>query len=209
MNIFYLGCCSLTANPERRKDKGKSYPADLQELWKKDREKKAARKRERELARLENAADPLGKHKGGVKGRKAMKAAARLDPEITAIHNRVIDMVTLVQQIRRFITELNGPSSLSLPPADKGTRKQVHELAIAFNLKSISKGKGGARYTTLIKTSRTGIAVDEKKVGRIVRRNRGGEFVDRAERHRYPKFSQKEGDEVGKVSKYSATSGPR
>jgi hypothetical protein len=43
---------------------------------------------------------------------------------------------------------------MSLPPANKETRKNVHEMTLAFGLKSVSRGKGNARYMTLIKTSR-------------------------------------------------------
>ncbi|KAG6818613.1 hypothetical protein H0H93_003443 [Arthromyces matolae] len=135
---------------------------------------KAENKRLRALKRLELAADPLMRKKGGKKGRKAMLAAAKLDPTITVLPNRIIDMTTLVQQIRRFIGDIGGSNTMSLPPTDKETRKNVHEMALAFNLKSVSKGKGDARYTTLSKTTRTGLFVDEKKVAKIVRRSMGG-----------------------------------
>ncbi|KAJ3867813.1 hypothetical protein EV359DRAFT_33624 [Lentinula novae-zelandiae] len=195
------------------KDKHKDIPPDLVDLWKKDRAKKAIRKQERELARLAAAADPLTKKQGGKKGRKAMLAAAKLDPTIVVLPNRVIDMTTLVQQIRRFIDNIGGPSTMSLPPANKQTRKNVHELAAAFNLKSFSEGNGDARYTTLTKTTMSGIRVDQKKVARIVRRGGGladnAEFVGgadiskkHAERGKAGKSMPKhrEGDEVGKTA---------
>ncbi|KAF8965559.1 hypothetical protein BDZ97DRAFT_1903998 [Flammula alnicola] len=158
---------------KRRKEKGKDLPPDLQAQWEKDRKAKAEYKKARELARLEAAADPLSKKKGGKKGRKAMLAAAKLDPTITVIPNRIIDMTTLVQQIRRFIADVGGPSTMSLPPTNKETRKNVHEMALAFNLKSVSMGKGDARYTTLTKTTRSGVGVKEQKIARIVRRSGG------------------------------------
>ncbi|KAJ3997723.1 hypothetical protein F5050DRAFT_1568754 [Lentinula boryana] len=195
------------------KDKDKDLPPELAERWQKDRVKKAIRKQERELAKLAAAADPLTKKKGGKKGRKAMLAAAKLDPTITVLPNRVIDMTTLVQQIRRFIDEIGGPSMMSLPPANKQTRKNIHELASVFNLKSQSKGHGDARYTTLIKTTKTGLKVDNKKVAKIVRRSGGfvndAEFVGGsdmwqkyAERSKVNKSMPKhrEGDEVGKAA---------
>ncbi|KAJ3919240.1 hypothetical protein F5877DRAFT_40743 [Lentinula edodes] len=195
------------------KDKHKDIPPDLIDLWKKDRAKKAIRKQERKLARLAAAADPLTEKQGGKKGRKAMLAAAKLDPTIVVLPNRVIDMTTLVQQIRRFIDNIGGPSSMSLPPANKQTRKDIHELAAAFNLKSLSKGDGDARYTTLTKTTMSGIRVNQKVVAKIVRR-RGGladnaEFVGgadiskkHAERGKAGKSMPKhrEGDEVGKAA---------
>ncbi|KAF5376261.1 hypothetical protein D9615_008521 [Tricholomella constricta] len=196
--------------PARKsKDKYKDLPLELRDQWQKDRDRKAEHKRARALARLELAADPMSHHKGGKKGRKAMLAAAKLDPTIKVIPNRVIDITTLVQQIRRFLADVGGPRSMSLPPADKGTRKNIHELGLAFNLKSDSKGKGDARYTTLTKTSMSGINVNEKKVARIVRQaggggGRGGEFMGsngrggRGGNSSMPRH--KEGDEVGKAA---------
>ncbi|KAF9455336.1 hypothetical protein BDZ94DRAFT_1278370, partial [Collybia nuda] len=191
----------------KNKDKYKDLPSELQEQWQKDREKKAELRRARELARLEAAADPLSTKKGGKKGRKAMLAAAKLDPTITVLPNRVIDMVTLVQQIRRFIANVGGPLTMSLPPTNKTTRKSIHEMALAFNLKSQSKGKGDSRYTTLSKTTRSGYGINEQKITKLVRRNGawGGEFTgssggrDRGQgRPIVPKH--RDGDEVGKAA---------
>ncbi|KIM45599.1 hypothetical protein M413DRAFT_442259, partial [Hebeloma cylindrosporum] len=192
---------------KRRKDRGKDLPPDLQAQWAKDRKAKAEYKKKRELARLEAAADPLSKKKGGKKGRKAMLAAAALDPTINVLPNRVIDMVTLVQQIRRFIDDLGGPLTMSLPPTNKETRKNIHEMAIAFNLKSISKGKGDARYTTLTKTTKTGAFIDEKKVSKIMRRSggmgaRGDSFIYDKKGRGAPVVMprHREGEEVGKAA---------
>ena len=193
--------------PEKHKHKYKDLPQELQDQWKKDRDKKAENKRRRELDRLVLAADPLSKKKGGKKGQKAMFAVSNVDPTITVIPNRIIDMTTLVQQIRRFLANVGGPSTMSLPPTNKETRKDIHEMATAFGLHSQSKGKGGARYTTLIKTSKSGIAINEEKVARIVRRRSGaggGELVGRNGRGgrvtSVPKH--REGDEVGKVCSF-------
>ncbi|KAK0448358.1 uncharacterized protein EV420DRAFT_1567546 [Desarmillaria tabescens] len=186
---------------KRKKDKYKDLPPELQEQWEKDRQKKAEYKREREASRLIQAADPLAVKKGGKKGQKAMLAATRLDPTITVVPNRIIDMTTLVQQIRRFIADIDGTQTMSLPPTDKATRKKVHELALAFNLKSLSKGKGDARYTTLTKTTRTGTKIDEAKVSRIARRGGdfGNEFVNKKGKGKGKLMPRhKDGDEVGK-----------
>lgn len=197
---------------ERGKNKRNALPAELQAVWDNDRAKKAENKRLRALARLEAAADPLSYNKGGKKGRKAMLAAARLDPTITVLPNRVVDMATLVEQIRRFVGDIGGPVSMSLPPTDKATRKNIHEMAIAFNLKSVSKGKGDARYTTLTKTTRTGLGVNEGKVAKIARRGatgRGGAaFVsgDKGKGRAAPMPRHKDGDEVGKVRLLDLTS---
>lgn len=148
----------------------------------------------------------MTKKKGGKKGRKAMLAAASLDPTINVLPNRIIDMTTLVQQIRRFIADIGGSNNMSLPPTNKETRKNVHEMAVAFGLKSVSKGKGDARYTTLSKTTRTGVNIDERKVAKIVRRSggmgaRGDSFIydkkGKGPPTRMPKH--KEGEVVGQV----------
>ena len=98
-------------------------------------------------------------------------------------------------------------TSMALPPMDSWMRKAVHELAAAFGVKSVSKGKGAARYTTLFRTSGTGVGVNEGKVRALVKRYGGrgkgkgkgkGEKGGRGQGRggRMPK--QREGDEVGK-----------
>ncbi|KAL0957062.1 hypothetical protein HGRIS_003160 [Hohenbuehelia grisea] len=190
---------------ERNKDKGRYIPPHLLDQWEKDRAKKAENKAKRALARLELAADPLSTKKGGKKGRKAMLAAAKLDPSIVSLPNRVVDMLDIEKQIRRFLSALGGPGSMSLPPMDKSARKSVHEIALAFNLKSVSKGKGNGRYTTLQKTTRSGVGINEAKIAKIIRRW-GGQPMGRpfdgqggqGGGSRMPKH--REGDEVGKAA---------
>lgn len=189
---------------ERKKDKVKDLPDELQAVWEQDREKKAENKRKRALARLEAAADPFAKKKGGKKGMKDMLAAARYEgPE--ELPNRIVDLVSLEQQIRRFIANIGGPNSMTTPPADKGTRKKIHELANAFSLKSLSKGSGNKRYTTLTKTTKSGFNVNEKKVRRIMQTVPGYKW-DTTGSNRYAKGGKvmslakhAEGEEVGKV----------
>ena len=147
-----------------------------------------------------------------------MLAVASIDPTITVLPNRIIDMVTLVQQIRRFIDDDDeGRQTMALPPTNKATRKNIHDLALAFNMKSISKGRGDARYTTLTKTWKSGLDVDEAKVAKIVRRKnfsgddsfvkksktRGDSFVHdkKGKKARTGALvpRHREGEEVGKV----------
>lgn len=186
--------------PARNKEKYKDLSPELQEQWEKDRAKKAENKRKRALDRLAAAADPLSKKKGGKKGMKAALAAARSDTPIE-IPNRVVDLATLEQQIRRFLENLGGKQEMVLPPCGKETRKSIHELAEAFNLKSKSKGKGKTRYTTLIKTTRSGVGINEGKVRRILKRA----FPDwigpdgRNNTRAYSLAKHQEGEEVGKV----------
>lgn len=134
-----------------------------------------------------------------------MLAAARLESHIE-VKNRVVDLVTLEAQIRRFLFDIDGKDTMALPPCDKATRKMIHELANAFNLKSESKGKGAGRYTTLIKTSKSGIGINEKKVKRILKGNKdstwdapdGGKGKGMGKVQSLAKH--REGEEVGKVS---------
>ncbi|KAJ2924755.1 hypothetical protein H1R20_g12338, partial [Candolleomyces eurysporus] len=198
--------------PAKRGKKAKraGIPPELQAQWDKDRQAKAIRKQQRQLEMLARAADPFSPHKGGKKGRKAMLAAAKLDPTITVLPNRIIDISTLVQMLHKFVNDLGGKSQMSLPPTDKETRKNVHELAIAFGLNSFSKGKGNGRYVTVVKTTKCGPGrVDERKVARIVRRSgdpgsRGNDFTSGSRGGKGGKGGwvpkHKEGDEVGKAA---------
>lgn len=149
------------------------------------------------------AADPLAQHKGGKKGRKAMLAAARADGDAD-LPNRVTDIVSLEQQIRRFLADIGGSNTMALPPANKETRAQVHQLAMAFNLKSQSKGKGNTRYTTLTKTSKSGVGIQEGKIRHILRQATGGAWQGsgggKGRSKTMSLATHREGEEVGKVS---------
>ncbi len=179
-------------------------PPELRGQWEKDRAKKAENKRKRALERIQLAADPLAQHKGGKKGRKTMLAAARADGDAD-LPNRVTDLVSLEQQIRRFLADIGGSNTMALPPANKQTRAQVHQLAMAFNLKSQSKGKGNTRYTTLTKTSKSGVGIQEGKIRRILREATGGTWQGpgggggKGRSKAMSLATHREGEEVGKV----------
>ncbi|EJF65216.1 hypothetical protein DICSQDRAFT_98859 [Dichomitus squalens LYAD-421 SS1] len=199
---FDDGMLFVASKPaRRRKDKGNDLPPELHEQWEKDRQKKAENKRRRAEERQKLAADPLAAHKGGKKGRKAMLAAARAADELP---NRVVDFVSLEQQIRRFLEDIGGRDTMVLPPCDKETRKRVHDLAGAFNLKSQSKGSGSERYTTLIKTSKSGLGVKEGKIRAIMRKATDGAWDAPAAwgkgrgRTTANLAKHREGEEVGK-----------
>lgn len=98
------------------------------DTWTKDREKKAARKREKEAARLTASLD----------------AADGSDPAV------------IKTQIRQFLVQ--DVDMLELSPMDAHIRAAVHRLAKALKLNSQSKGKEGlgkGRYPVLTKTPRT------------------------------------------------------
>ena len=145
------------------------------------------------------AADPLAVHKGGKKGRKAMLTAARTAEDLP---NRVVDFITLEQQIRRFLADIDGRNTMVLPPCDKETRKRIHDIAGAFNLKSQSKGKGDARYTTLTKTSKSGLGIREGKIRAIMKKATNGVWdapINGDWKGKANLAKHREGEEVGKV----------
>ncbi|KAL5485162.1 SQS1_6 [Sanghuangporus weigelae] len=189
-----------SAPAKKKRDYGKDLPPELRAQWKKDRAKKAENKAKGDAARLEAAADPFAKHKGGKKGRKAMRRAARLAEE-DRDDAPAADLALIVRQVRMYLDNLSLTVPMALPPMDKASRAKVHEIAAAFGLKSQSKGKGAARYTSIIKTSRSGINIKERKIQRILRS--GGDwgfsrpgYPDGGKGGGAPKH--KEGDEVGK-----------
>lgn len=91
------------------------------------------------------------------------------------------NMDELDEQIRMFLAD-RGKSTLTLQAMDKFARAEVHQLAAAYNLKSQSKGKGDNRFPTLIKTSRSGVNVNDRKVRRILLSNSGARFGNDAGR---------------------------
>ncbi|GAO46441.1 hypothetical protein SAICODRAFT_4763 [Saitoella complicata NRRL Y-17804] len=134
--------------------------AQIKDQWAKDRSSKADKKREREELRK---AGMLGK---GKKGKKA-KLADRDEFSLG------ISVQRMNIEIRDFIDDL-GMQSLPLPPMDKFSRRTVHTLASAYNLKSKSVGKGKRRFPTLIKTTKTSYPRDERLVDEILARHEGG-----------------------------------
>ena len=202
--MLSLSCCGKLTSytvSARKKDQYKGLPKELQAQWEQDRAKKAENKRKRERARLEAASDPLVQKKGGKKGMKATLAAARYEGE-DELPNRIVDFASLEQQIRRFLANIDGPRTMTTPPANKESREKIHKLANAFNLKSQSKGEGSRRYTTLAKTTKSGINVNEKKVRRILRSSGYWDTTGSVGGGKGGTVSlakHREGEEVGKV----------
>lgn len=144
----------LAPAPKGKKAKMKGVPKELQSQWEKDRQKKADKKRQRELDRLEAA---MSLYPASIKGKgKGKKGKARFgfddsDSDEDMIPRRkkgiqpVTDLGSLNQEIRSFILDL-GKTTMTLPPMEKFSRKRVHELASCYSLKSQSKGKGRGRF---------------------------------------------------------------
>lgn len=145
--------CSAPA-PKGKKAKMKGVPKELQSQWEKDRQKKAEKKRQRELDRIEAAMSlyPASK-KGKGKGKKGKPRFGYDDsdsdedmgPRRKKGIQPVTDLGSLNQEIRAFLMDL-GKTTMTLPPMEKFSRKRVHELASCYSLKSQSKGKGRGRF---------------------------------------------------------------
>ncbi|KAJ9094826.1 hypothetical protein QFC20_006804 [Naganishia adeliensis] len=174
----------LAPAPKGKKAKMKGVPKELQGQWEKDRQKKADKKRQRELDRLEAAMSlyPASK-KGKGKGKKGKPRFgfddSDSDEDMTPRRKKgiqpVTDMGSLNQEIRSFILDL-GKTTMTLPPMEKFSRKRVHELAACYSLKSQSKGKGRGRFPILIKTSYSSLQVNEHKINNIVGSDTPGKF---------------------------------
>ena len=141
--------------------------------------------------------DPLAPKKGGKKARKVMMATFDQLSQ-TANHPSLSNTETLM---RELVANIDGRQSIALPPMNKGSRKIVHELAAAFNLKSGSKGRDSGRYVTLTKTTRSGI-INEGKVRALMKRaTRGSVHESEGQKKGRPRIPEHcEGDEVGKVN---------
>ena len=163
--VFYMNCPVLilmymSVFSGRKKDK--FIPEELRDLWERDRAKKAERKRLRELERIAAAVDPFRTRKGSKKARKAKMAAASATS---------VSLETIVGYMKRFVADIGGARTLPLPPMNQKMRKLVHELAHAFKLESKSKGNGAERFTTLKKTTLSGMDVEEKRIAQILRKS--------------------------------------
>lgn len=144
---------------KKKNKKGRKLDFDLSDSdlemqlragWENDRNKKKAKKQEREQLRAQ-----------GLLGKRP-KQPLQNGPGIT--------MEEVKTQIKSFLlssadtyalfnflqcTILTVLCSLDLPPMEKKQRRVVHELANAVSLKSQSRGKGSTRYPVMYKTART------------------------------------------------------
>ncbi|KAL9076249.1 MAG: hypothetical protein Q9157_003713 [Trypethelium eluteriae] len=109
--------------------------------WGADREKKRLKKAERQRLR-----------KLGLLGRKKGKV------NLAAKYPQGISKQQIMNEIRDFLSSPH--QSLPFPPMDKDERRQLHQAATAFKLKSKSVGSGASRFPVLIRTSRT-VAIDD------------------------------------------------
>ncbi|KAH8555556.1 hypothetical protein BGW37DRAFT_450035 [Umbelopsis sp. PMI_123] len=78
-----------------------------------------------------------------------------------------VDLRKIDQKLQQFIRD-DSISSYQMAPMAKYTRRQLHLLATAYNLKSKSLGSGNSRYPVLSKTERTFIPNDRKYIERFI-----------------------------------------
>ncbi|KAI9749904.1 MAG: FG-nucleoporin nsp1 [Chaenotheca gracillima] len=137
--------------------------ATLRSTWTRDRDKKKAKKQEREELRSEGL---LGKSKKG-------------KPDLKAKYKEGMDIEDIKDEIRDFL--ISDRQSLPLPPMNKTDRKLVHEIANAFGLKSKSVGDSIARFPTLYKTKKSTI-YDADALGVIESRLNSRRFLPRMDK---------------------------
>ncbi|OJD13885.1 hypothetical protein AJ78_05706 [Emergomyces pasteurianus Ep9510] len=136
---------------------------ELQASWENDRNKKKAKKQEREELRAQ-----------GLLGTKPGKI------NMKAKYTEGMSIDDVKQEIRSFLT--SSSESLALPPMDKRNRKLVHEIANILSLKSLSRGSGTSRFPILTKTSRTPVLEGQAAVYQVDRIFSSGRFMRRMDR---------------------------
>ncbi|EME39937.1 hypothetical protein DOTSEDRAFT_82684 [Dothistroma septosporum NZE10] len=114
---------------------------ELRDHWDNDRGKKAAKKAEREELRREGL---LGS--GGRKGKADLSQKYPIGMNMKQVHDELRDFLRSDEHRER-----------AFPPMAKIDRKALHEVAMALNLNSQSRGAGKKRFTIVTKTSRTAI----------------------------------------------------
>lgn len=133
---------SLKKKPKGRKGKlvfdlsDSELEAGMVAAWENDRIKKKERKQDREELRAQ-----------GLLGNKNGKANMRDK------YKEGMGMPQIKEEIKLFLQ--SDHTTLALPPMEKEERKSVHQLAVAFNLKSKSDGSGKKRFPVIYKTQRT------------------------------------------------------
>lgn len=108
----------------------------MRTTWEADRDKKRLKKAERAELRSQGL---LGRNKKG-------------KPKLDEKYSEGMDIRQIKHEFQQFFASTHD--SLMLPPMGKEDRKLIHELGLAFGLKTKSIGSGQTRAPTLIKTTR-------------------------------------------------------
>lgn len=125
--------------PIEMQEEDTEWEAQLRVQWQTDRQKKSARKQEREEARV-----------AGLLGAASRRGRTDLDAKYA---NSGMDALQIKAEIRLFL--IQEFETLSLGSMDAPMRASVHRLAKALQLKSHSQGAGDSRHPILTKTPRT------------------------------------------------------
>ncbi|KAF8493604.1 hypothetical protein JB92DRAFT_2818605 [Gautieria morchelliformis] len=181
--------------PSNMRKKDRHIPPGLRDQWERDRAKKADRKRLRALARLQSAENASPTRRSSRRNEKILGGARVQGRTIYVDHVNTLGV--LEELIRKFLGNLDM-TQLVLPPKKKDWRRRAHLLAEAFNLMSKSTGKEQRRFMTLIKTTRSGININEKKIYRLVSGDNGEGF--KASQGGAKPVRHRDGDEVGKMA---------
>ncbi len=199
----------LSPSTERRKDKGKDLPPDLQALWEKDRKAKAEHKKAREQARLENAADPMAKKKRRQERPQSNACSRRAGPHHNCHPESYYRYGHFGAAIRRFIADIGGPPTHVTPtdqqrdtqkyPRDGGGVQfdQLEQRARVMHGTPLFQRQRGADFAWMNRRLRRSYAEAEGW-------RTWGLFYTREEGQGCPSMPRhREGDEVGKARDYN------
>lgn len=163
----FFSSADAVGTGKKKKNRGAYVPSELRDIWERDRAKKAEYKRaraEKRLASLAHSSASKSRAKG--KGKAYSDDDSKHEPE-----GGTISLVSLTAEIRLFVNDL-ARETMVLPPMERESRKSIHEIAAAFNLKSKSAGKDGSgRHIMLTRTSRSGTGIREGKIAAILKRS--------------------------------------
>lgn len=184
-------------------------------------------------SKSKNKGNGNGNGNGKEASQKTTDGDVQPDPTTTVftlVPRAIVDAVSLEAEMRRFVEEVKtrvkagagaggsqgggktgdgaGPVRvmMPLPPMDKGMRMMVHDVAVMFKVKSVSRGHGEGRYTTLIGTSRTGLGVKEGGVKAVMKRyggsgrGGGGKGGGGVPKHRDGEVVGKEAPKIGETN---------
>ena len=185
----------LASRPARRNRQQPKFGSDifdelLQSQWIKDREKKAIRRQERALKRLEakpNKSNAKRAKRASLKAKayREEESAGDTDIDLRLSGGKVPAFHRINDDLKYFI-EHSGHGEYEVPPMDKKFRYAIHMLAGAYkfvfirtflrillikasSLKSKSRGNGRDRHNVLYRTQHTSVrGADYRKISKYL-----------------------------------------
>ncbi|KAI8341840.1 hypothetical protein BC941DRAFT_414661 [Chlamydoabsidia padenii] len=94
-----------------------------------------------------------------------------------------VPLLKIDSRIRDFIND-DQLTSYQFAPMSKHNRKQLHQLAVSYNLKSKSIGTGKTRTPIITKTDRTFIPTDRRYIDRFIRNSQSAMTTPSTQKHR-------------------------